>query len=313
MTSSPAPSRRDLRDARILLTGASGFIGRHVARRLAHRGAVVHGSHRRELTHPLDAVDAWHRVDLGEADAVRALVDQIRPDAVLHLASHVAGSRDLDLVLPTFRANLASTVHLLDALERLDGSRRFVQIGSLEEPDDDRAAPVPSSPYAAAKAAASAYTRMFQALYGTEIVLARVFMVYGPGPQDENKLVPYVIRTLLDGDTPRTSSGTRPVDWIVVDDVAEGLVRLVDTEGVEGRRIDLGTGVLHTVRDVVERLFDRIAPERRPSFGAIADRQAEQVRKADADATEAMLGWHPSTSLDDGLARTVDWFRTHRP
>lgn len=300
----------------LLLTGASGFVGRHVARRLVADGAIVHGVHRRDLGDPPEGVAAWHRVDLGNADAARDLVETVRPDAILHLASHVAGARDLDLVLPTFRANLASTVHLLDALARLDSTgerrRRFVQIGSLEEPDADQAAPVPSSPYAAAKAAASAYARMFDALYDVEVVLARVFMVYGPGAQDENKLVPYVIRSLLAGETPKLSSGRRPVDWIYVEDVAEGLARLAtaDPARVAGRRVDLGTGRLATVAEVVEKLFARLAPDASPSFGDLADRRAEQVRRADVDATEAVLDWRPSTSLDEGLDRTIAWFRS---
>ena len=161
--------------------------------------------------------------DTGVAD----LFAEIRPRVVLHLASHVAGSRDLSLVRPTLRDNLLSSVHLLEQAA-LHGCDRFVLVGSLEEATDDSA---PSSPYAAAKAAATSYGRMFHALYDLPVVIARVFMVYGPGPQDERKLVPYVVRSLLDGETPSFSSGVRPVDWVFVEDVAEGLVRLAGHPG----------------------------------------------------------------------------------
>ncbi|MEM6797563.1 MAG: NAD-dependent epimerase/dehydratase family protein, partial [Acidobacteriota bacterium] len=164
---------------------------------------------------------------------------------------------------------------------------------------------------AAAKAAASAYCRMFHDLYAAPVVVARLFMVYGPGRQDENKLVPYVIRSLLRGESPSFGSGTRPVDWIQATDVAQGFLRLATAPGLEGRRVDLGSGELHTVREVVEKLFERLAPGRTPHFGGRADRQAEQVRRADVETTERLLGWRPSLDLEAGLDATVEWFRGH--
>lgn len=324
-SSSPSPA---LGGRSVLLTGATGFIGRHLARRLVRDGARLVATSRRSASdngaapehgsgegdtadrEPLAAVD-WRQLDLGDAEAVQALVDEVEPEVVLHLASYVAGSRSLELVLPTFRGNLASSVNLLTACQQAGCLRRFVQVGSLEEPDPGQPAPVPSSPYAAAKAAAAAYARMFHQLYETPVTLARLFMVYGPGRQDENKLVPYVVRSLLDGRDPSLSSGVRPVDWIHVDDVVEGLVRLAGAEGVDGQRVDLGTGVLTPVRGVVELLYRQLAPERAPSFGALGDRKAEQVRRADVEQTRLRLGWQPTIELESGLARTVEWFLQH--
>lgn len=300
--------------ATVLLTGATGFIGRHVLQLLAQDADLrVHATSRRQPDPgEVPAGAEWHRVELSDPGAVDELVDAVRPELVLHLASHVAGSRDVSLVRPTFDGNLASTVHLLTALRlRCPGLRRFVQVGSLEEPALGSDAP-PSSPYAAAKAAATAYGRMFHRLYDFPVAFARVFMVYGPGPQDENKLVPYTLRRLLAGESPSFSSGVRPVDWIFVGDVAEGLLRMALADDfLNGRRVDLGRGELHTVRQVIEEMFRIVAPDREPEFGGREDRQDEQVRKADADGTEQLLGWRPRVGLGDGLRRTAEWFRSH--
>ncbi len=302
----------------VLVTGGSGFIGQHLCARLRGLGARVHTTSRRpepEADGDGRWYDRWHQVDLAHGAAVDRLLDASRPQVVYHLSSHVVGARDRSLVKSTFDANLSSTVHLLDAASRLE-CRRFVQVGSLEEPDFDEPSAAPSSPYAAAKAAATAYARMYHGLYGTPVVLARLFMVYGPAQWAINKLIPYVILSLLRGERPELSSGQRPVDWIYVDDVVEGLVRLGQTtrttsgESLDGQRVDLGSGQLHTIRHVVELLFQLCgAAGQGPTFGDLKDRPQEQVRKARVETTRQQLGWAPQISLEEGLRRTIAWYR----
>ncbi len=297
----------ELAGRRVLLTGAAGFIGARLGRRLLDAGADVHATSRR--VRPAGEPNLhWHQLDLADAPAVSEMVETVRPEIILHLASHVAGSRDLDLVLPTFQANLASTVYLLEAAARLDGLRRFVLTGSLEENDEEPLA-VPASPYAAAKAAAASYLRLFAGLYDMPVAHARLFMVYGPGQRDLKKLVPYVILARLRGEDLELSSGVRPVDWVFVDDVVEGLLRVAVDEAAVGQRVDLGNGELVTVREVVERLCEIVEGKSAPRFGALGDRPLEQVRKAETGQTQRLLGWKPATPLADGLAATVDFYR----
>lgn len=301
-----------LAGARVLVTGASGFLGRALCRRLMDLGAVVHGAARRSAA-PFEGFDGFSLDDLAVPGAARAVVEAARPDLVFHLASHVTGARDLAAVLPTFQGNLAGTVHLLVAAQEA-GCRRIVLAGSMEELEPGaEGTSVPASPYAAAKGAASSYARMFHALYGTPVVTARLFMVYGPGQRDLAKLVPYVTLALLRGERPRLGPGRRPVDWIYVDDAVRGLVALATAPGIEGERLDLGSGVLVTVREVVERLAAHLADPARPDaelgFGDRPERPLEVVRRADVAATRRRVDWSPEVSLDEGLGRTVDWYR----
>lgn len=294
-------------DCRVLVTGAGGFLGARLCARLVDLGAEVFAVSRGERP-DRDGV-RWLRADLGHANDCRRVVSASNPGHVFHLASLVKGSRDRALVAPTFEANLATTVHLLDAVAAR-GCERFVQIGSLEEPDS--ADETPCSPYAAAKAAASGYARMFERLYGLPVSLARVFMVYGPGRQDEAKLVPYVIRALLAEEEIVLSSGTRRVDWVYVDDVIEGLLRMALSEATVGERVDLGSGRLTPIAEVVRRLFALLAPERDVPLGTLPDRPAEVERIASVEETRKLLGWAPSTDLDAGLRQTVDWFEANQ-
>lgn len=293
--------------ANVLVTGGSGFIGSMLCDRLRRQGAIVHAVSRQPR--PAREHDIqWWQGDLADRETVQRLFASIRPERVFHLASAVTGGRDLKLVLPTFNANLLSTVNLLIAATE-HGCRRVVVAGSLEEPDVQDHVVTPASPYAAAKWAASAYARMFHALYQTPVALARIFMVYGPGQQDLLKLVPYVTLSLLRGESPKLSSGQRPVDWVYVEDIVNGLLAMGMASGIDGGTVDLGSGELVTTREVVERLGDIIDAGAVLEFGALPDRPFEQVRRADIEQTFRVLGWRPAIPLQQGLEQTVEWYR----
>jgi nucleoside-diphosphate-sugar epimerase len=294
-------------DDAYLVTGASGFIGGAVCDRLLASGATVHGVSRSVVDRTHAAYRHW-TVDLADSDQVDRLFEVVQPRYVLHLASCVTGRREVKWITETMNGNLVSTVHVLVAAERA-GASKTVLAGSLEEPPADEPNPVPTSPYAASKWAASGYARMFHALYGLRTAVARIFMVYGPGHMDLRKLVPYVCLTAARGETPQLMSGTRPVDWIYVEDVAEGLIRLLHGGPDDGAYVDIGSGELTTTGEVALRLCAMAGTPVEPAIGAIEDRQMEQVRRADPDATEAVLDWRPGVSLDEGLRRTFEWYR----
>lgn len=292
----------------VLITGAAGFIGARLGAILVERGAHVHGTWRNREPEDAEAI-RWHRVDLADEAAVRRTLEAVAPDVVFHLASHVAGSRAPDLVPLTFRDNLVSTLNLLSAVTAGAGGR-LVLTGSLEEPVPG-SPDAPSSPYAAAKWAATGYARMFHLLYGTAVRIARVFMVYGPGQRDERKLVPYTIRAALSGEAPSLSGGTRPVDWIYVDDVVEALLALGAIDALDPVPVDVGSGEVHTVGDVAKRICRMVDPSLAPRRGELADRPHEQVRVADIKETRRRLGWSPRVGLDQGLRETISWYRDH--
>ena len=251
----------------------------------------------------------WHHAELGEIAPTLQIVDRVRPDVLFHLASHVTGARDMDLVLSTLRSNLVAAVNVMFAATKV-GVKTVVLAGSLEESIPD-VSPIPVSPYAAAKSAATSYALMFHSLYGTPVTVARIFMAYGPAQQDSRKVVPYVIQCLLRGEAPELSSGQRRVDWIYVDDVIDGLIALATHDDAPGASFDIGSGVLTTVRTVVERIADIMRSCVAPRFGAIADRSREPERVADVARTRDVLGWSAKTSLDAGLQETIRWYKSN--
>jgi len=292
---------------RILVTGASGFIGPHLCRALDATAAEVHAVSRRAISIS-DKRFRWWQCDLSDMTAVRNLVDTIRPDLIFHLAAHNFGGRGLELVLPTLHSNIITTVNLLTAVTEI-GCSRIIIAGTMEEPISSNPDVIPSSPYAAGKWASSAYARMFNRLYQTPVVIARIFMTYGPGEPNVNKIVPYVINSLLCGEPPKVSSGMREVDWIYVDDVVNGLIATAEAPDIEGHTVDLGSGILVSIRRVIETLCDITGSDVQPLFGSIPDRPMEQVLIANVETTCSKIGCKPEISLEQGLTNTVKWHR----
>jgi len=297
----------DLTGQKALLTGGTGFLGSHLSLCLRQSGAEVHVISRSK-PHDTGSSIHWRQADLTDINGLRRLVNELHPDLIFHLCSHGVGTPDMSNVLPTFHNDLRTTVNILTLVTEFR-IRRLIIASSFEEPLPSDPDIIPSSPYAAAKWAGSAYARMFHLLYQTPVVMVRPYMTYGPG-QPDHKVLPYVILSLLKGDSPKLSSGNRPVDWIYVDDAVNGMLAAAQMSGVEGETIDLGSGTLVPIKSVVERIAQIVGNGVQPLLGALPDRPRERVRAADIKSAYRLLNWKPTTSLEIGLRQTVDWYKS---
>jgi UDP-glucose 4-epimerase len=289
---------------KVLVTGATGFIGSHLCAALLRKEAEVHA-----VSRELQVGDElhWWQANLADGGTVRQLLKSIQPEIIFHLSGHVTAAPNLEFALSTFDSHVVSTISLLTAATEI-GCKRLVLTASLTEPQGNASNIVPSSPYAAAKWASCAYGRMFHALYQTPVTIVRPFMTYGP-MQNGQKIIPYVTLSLLRGETPKVTSGRWQADWIYIDDVIEGFLAAACCPGVEGSTIDLGSGTMVPVREVVDRVVKLVGSSTKPSFGALSDRPAEEIRVADLAYAQDKLDWKPTISLEEGLAHTVDWYR----
>lgn len=294
---------------RVLVTGASGFIGGRLCERLVMDGIEVHGVSRQARS---GGGVHWLQADLSSAAETRSVFDTVAPDVVFHLAGRPSASRGLDLVVPTLQQNLVAAVNVMVAAAEV-GAGRVVLAGSLEADDASESGYVSSSPYALSKEASSAYARMLHSLHGLPIVTARIFMVYGPGQTESEKLIPYLITSLLRGESPKLGSGERPVDWVYVDDVVDALVAIGHAPGLDGETIDVGSGELVTIRALVERVVAILGTDTAPAFGELPERRRETVCVADVVQTRKATGWQARTSLNDGLRTTIEWNRDKLP
>lgn len=305
----------------VLVTGATGFIGSHLTRRLVSEGARVavfmrapsgHGT----LADVLDRVSV-HEVDICNEEAVREAVARICPEVVFHLAA--IGMSEPFLSPPVaVRVNVQGTLHLLEAAHQC-GVTRFVHSGTAYEYGDAANADAPNkevlepvNTYAASKAAARAFVRLYARVYELPTVTVRLFAVYGPGQPPKTLISLAVCAALEDRDFPMTP-GEQMRDFVFVSDVVEGYLRAAVTDGIEGATFDMGTGQARTIREVVMRLFELAGSRAQPLVGALPYRPRETMKQvADVGPAHERLGWRATTTLDDGLRQTIEWYRQAR-
>jgi nucleoside-diphosphate-sugar epimerase len=298
----------------VLVTGAAGFIGLRLARRLAEAGAQVWAGTAPD--EPPDRVAALPvRVerlvfDLRDAQAVQAAVAEAAPQVVFHLAAVGVTNPKIDPSL-ALAVNAGGTIHLLEALrERAsqgEGAERIALVGTCYEYGAREAVEGldPFNAYAASKVAAWAFGRIYWRAHSLPVVTVRPFQVYGPD-QPAHTLIPAAIGAALAGrDLPMTP-GEQERDFIYVDDVVGGMLTAAGAPGIEGEGLDLGTGQAHAIRHVVALIWKMTEAKGQMLPGALPYRPGEVMRiVADADRMARLTGWRAQVELEEGLRQTI--------
>jgi nucleoside-diphosphate-sugar epimerase len=297
---------------RVLLTGASGFIGRACIGPLVARGFEVHAVGASTVDGG-DARVVWHRRDLLVPGEPARLVEAIRPTHLLHLAWYAAPSKYW--TAPENVDWVAASASLARAFERA-GGERFVGAGSCAEyaasADDCDEKTTPLAPATLYGTCKHAVHRVVSALAEGRFSFAwgRIFFLYGPH-EDPSRLVPGVIRSLLDGREALCTAGTQVRDFLHVDDVADAFAALLDSEVKDAVNIASGRPV--RIADVVTSIARQIDAEGLVRLGArpIPDDELPAITASIARLRDEVR-WPGGRDLDRGLAQTIEWWRERR-
>jgi nucleoside-diphosphate-sugar epimerase len=298
---------------RILVTGATGCVGRHVLPRLVAHGWDVHAVTSKPTPSASPGV-TWHRADLLDREGTATLVRAAGPSHLLHLAWYIAPGKWA--AAPENFEWVSASLELLRAF-RDAGGARVVTAGSCLEYDwnygycsETRTPCASSTAYGTCKHALQLLSAAIAHGSGMTSAWGRIFFLYGPH-EHPDRLVASVTRSLLAGQPARTSHGNQVRDYLFAGDVADAFVALLESQ-VTGP-INIASGRAIALKDIVLRIGDLIGRPELIQLGAIPAAPTDTpLVVADTTRLATALGWTPSTSLDDGLRQTIAWWRARQ-
>jgi dolichol-phosphate mannosyltransferase len=303
---------------RVLVTGASGFVGANLARRLLDEGHSVHlvlrANHKPWRLEDIRKDVAVYEADLTDRGSLQKAMNKARPEWVFHLAAHGAypDQTDLDQMIAT---NVQGTANLLRSAERVS-VEAFVNSGSSSEygykdhaPSEDELTE-PNSHYAVTKVAATHLCRLAGQRESSRVITLRLYSIYGPY-EEPRRLVPTLIVQGMAGKLPPLVNPDVARDYVHVDDACEAFLTAAATPKQQpGVIYNVGSGVQTTLRQIVDATRRLLEVQAVPKWGSMPDRSWDtNVWIADPSRIMRDLGWTPKLDLENGLLKTIDWFK----
>ncbi len=305
---------------KVIITGATGFVGANLAARLAERGDDVYVLVRRESKlWRLAAINekiTRHEADLSDAPALERVFTAVKPEIVYHLGVYGAYSSqtDADLILKTA---IFGTLNLIRASE-IAGVRVFVNTGSSSEygtkdhPMSEAEILEPNSYYAVAKAAQTLLCQHVARTSPLAVITLRLFSVYGPF-EEPGRLVPNVIKLALAHENIPLAAPTVARDFVYIDDVVDAYIMAAGRPDLSGEVFNIGSGVQTTIRDITDKILEATSSASEPIWGAYGGRTFDtNMWVANMSHTAKKLGFTARTSLAHGIALSVAWFKEHK-
>lgn len=307
----------------VLVTGATGFLGSHLTRRLSAQGRPVHvlarpDSDFRRLGDIANRLTVWTG-DMTDFASVLAACRGARPETIFHLAGDTglrAFSGDWASVERAATTGIGGLMRLLQAAsEAAPELRCLVRAGGLEEygagpsPFVETQREAPCSPYSFAQAAGAHLCQMMQPYLPFAVVTLRPTLIYGP-EQSSGFLIPSLIHALLRGRRFTLTEGRQRRDLLHVDDFVSAALAAAEQDDLRGAVLNIASGEGHAIRDIATRIAEMLDATALLDVGGAPERPTE-IFDLVGDATSARirLGWRPQVSLDEGLARTIGWHR----
>lgn len=306
---------------RYIVTGGAGFIGSHLSERLlkdGHRVGIVDNlsTGKRANIERLKGDLDFHEVSITNLDALRPIF--AGTDTVFHQAALPSVPRSIDDPLTTHDYDLTGTLNVLIAA-RDAGVRRVVYAASSSAYGDiegefktEDMAPRPLSPYGVAKLASEYYCQTFTTVYGLETVCLRYFNVFGPQQDPTSQyaaVIPLFITQMLDGKAPTIhGDGHQSRDFTYIDNVVHGNLLASKAPEAAGQVMNLATGGRIDLLDLVEKINKALGTSIQPNH--VESRIGDiKNSRASIDKARALLDYQPIVDFDEGLARTIDWYK----
>ena len=307
-----------LKNKRILLTGATGFIGANLTRHFLKKGARIFiftraESNKWRIQDILKDVSEY-LADLRDSARLKKIIKKIKPQIIIHTAVYGGYSFQND-PLKIIETNFAGTVNLVKA-SKVAGLELFINTGSSSEygiksksmKETDILEPV--NEYGVTKAVTFSYCHAVAKKENMPLVTLRLFSPYGYY-EEKSRLISSVILSCLKLRNPKLSLPDSVRDFIFIEDVISAYEKVIDNKNkVKGEVFNIGSGKQHTVGEIAENIVKLTGNKVKPEWGKIANpRQEPKCWQADISMAKRLLNWEPEYSLRQGLEKDINWFK----
>ncbi len=297
----------------ILVTGANGFIGRHLCKKLHLLGGNVIGLVRKESKHH---VVKQYVVDISDSSDIKKIVTRINPDIVIHLAAEKFDNSD-DGYRNSYKTNLLGSINLIQSCQQIKNLEAFIYIGSCEEyghqsvPFDERLRESPVSSYGCSKLAVTQFLQSLSRSCDFPSFIIRPSVVYGPG-QSNNMFVPSLINALIRGNKFDMTSGEQTRDFVYIDDMVEAIILSCKVNLLNGQIVNISSGEFIDIKKIAIKTANLISPSsiKLLNFGVKGYRKSEVMNYyANNSLSCEMLRWSPKVNLTNGLISTISHYK----
>ena len=309
---------------RVLVTGGAGFIGSHLAEKLLARGYEVlilddfNDFYDPQIKHANIAGFAKevtvHHVDLRDSESVRNLFHREKVDAIAHLAARAGVRPSIQEPRLYYDTNVIGTLHLLEAA-RMTSVERFIFASSSSVYVASKAIPFSEdqhlvqalSPYGATKIAGEFLCSSYSHLYGLRVVALRYFTVYGPRQRPDLAIHQFTRRTYAGQPIDQFGDGSTRRDYTYIDDVIQGTMAALEYDGPRYDIFNLGESETIQLRDLISAIENALG--KKAKINRLPEQPGDMpLTYADISKARKLLGYNPSTRLNDGLPKFIDWF-----
>lgn len=298
---------------RVLVTGATGFVGSHLVRALRQLGATVVG---------ITSKSAFRETvtcDIRNFKELQKLFETKRVTMCFHLAGLAQVETGQMSPHPTFETNITGALHVLECCRQFQVRKVVIAstshvYGENKVPYREQYIPKPTRPYETSKACIDLLAMSYARTYRVPVYIARFVNIYGPGDLNFTRLVPKTIRSVLSGTAPEMWGGRAIRDYLYIDDAVNAYIRLGEAENddpAKERIFNFGSSNLLSVKDIVEKVIEHagVAVE----INKIPDLRENEISVQYVSWAKArkLLNWKPKVDFEKGIKQTVTWYKSY--